>query len=82
MRFFANILVPKITKLCFEFEIIWRQNSGEKSANKMLMKLTPGYATENGQWAIQIHTQKRGDEGEVLQNFMLTFIASLNDILY
>jgi hypothetical protein len=39
--FCDNILAPKITKLCFGFEIFWRQNIGEKSASKMLMKLTP-----------------------------------------
>jgi len=40
--FFANILVPKITKLCFGFETFWRQNIGEKNTHKMLMKLTQG----------------------------------------
>jgi hypothetical protein len=40
--FCANILAPKITKLCFGFEIFWRQNIDEKNVRKMLMKLTPG----------------------------------------
>jgi hypothetical protein len=39
--FCADILAPKITKLCFGFEIFSRQNIGEKRAHKMLMKLTP-----------------------------------------
>jgi hypothetical protein len=34
-------LAQKITRLCFGFEIFWRQNIGGKSAPKMLMKLTP-----------------------------------------
>jgi len=33
-------LAPKITKLCFGFEIIWRQNIGKKNKCKLLMKLT------------------------------------------
>jgi len=40
--------LPKIAKLCFGFEIFWHQNSGGKSARKMLLKLTPGYPTGNG----------------------------------
>jgi len=28
--FCANILAPKITKLCFGFEIFWSQNIGKK----------------------------------------------------
>jgi len=36
--FCAHILVPKIAKLCFGFEIFWRQNIG---ARKMLMKFPP-----------------------------------------
>jgi len=38
--FCVDILAPKITKLCFGFEIFWRKNIGEKSMFKMLMKLT------------------------------------------
>jgi len=38
--FFADILSPKIAKLCFGFEIFWCQNIGTKAARKMLMKLT------------------------------------------
>jgi len=40
--FSYKILVPKITKLCFGFEIFWRKNIGAKCAQKMLMKLTQG----------------------------------------
>jgi len=40
--FCTNILEPKITKLCFGFEIFWRQNIIKKETHKMLMKLTPG----------------------------------------
>jgi len=39
--FCANILVQKITKLCFGFKIFCRQNIGAKAAHQMLMKLTP-----------------------------------------
>jgi len=39
--FCANIFAPKITKLCFGFAFFWHQNISEKSARKMLMKLTP-----------------------------------------
>jgi len=39
--FCTNTFEPKITKLCFGFEIFWRQNMVKKSARKMLMKLTP-----------------------------------------
>jgi len=39
--FYANILAPKITKLCFGFEFFLRQNIGAKCVCKMLMKLTP-----------------------------------------
>jgi len=39
--FCAEILAQKITKLCFGFEIIWRQIIGKISECKMLMKLTP-----------------------------------------
>jgi hypothetical protein len=42
--FLYKILAPKITKLCFGFEIFWLQNIGEKSTRKMLMKSTPGVA--------------------------------------
>jgi len=34
--------VPKITKLCFGFEIFWRKNIGAKCTHKMLMKMTTG----------------------------------------
>jgi len=33
-------LAPKITKLCFGFEIVWCQNIVKKSAQKILMKIT------------------------------------------
>jgi hypothetical protein len=39
--FSYKLLAPKITKLCFGFDIFWRQNIGKKSERKMLMKLTP-----------------------------------------
>jgi len=39
--FLCEILLPKITKLCFGFDIFWHHNIDEKSASKMLMKLTP-----------------------------------------
>jgi hypothetical protein len=42
VRFLSKISAPKITNLCFGFEIFWRQNIGEKRTCKMLMKLTPG----------------------------------------
>jgi len=29
-RFWYEILAPKITKLCFGFEIFWHQNIGKK----------------------------------------------------
>jgi len=32
--FCANILAPKITKLCFGFEIFWHQNIGKKARVK------------------------------------------------
>jgi len=48
VRFFANILVPKITSCVLGLKFFWHQNSGEKSARKMLLKLTPGYPTGNG----------------------------------
>jgi len=50
--FFANILVSKITKLCFRFEIFWCKNIGNKSACKMLMKFTPVVKFTNILWAI------------------------------
>jgi len=40
--FSYEILAPKITKLCYGFEIFWRQNISKKSYHLMLMKLTPG----------------------------------------
>jgi len=40
--FFSDIFLQKRTKLCFGFEIFWRQNIGKKSARKILMKLTLG----------------------------------------
>jgi hypothetical protein len=39
-RFSFKILAPKITKLCFGFEIFWRQNFVQKCARKTMMKLT------------------------------------------
>jgi len=39
--FSYKILPPKITKLCFGFEIFWRPNISAKRTQKMLMKLTP-----------------------------------------
>ncbi len=38
--FLYKTLVPKITKLCFGFEIFWSTNIGKKSSQKMLIKLT------------------------------------------
>jgi hypothetical protein len=43
--FCANILAPKIIKLCFWFKIFLHQIIGEKSTQKMLMKLTHGGGT-------------------------------------
>jgi len=40
-HFLYKILAPKITKLCFAFEIFWRQNIAEKNVPEMWMKLTP-----------------------------------------
>jgi hypothetical protein len=40
--FLANILAPRITKLCLGFVIFWRQYIAEKAAHKMLVKLTTG----------------------------------------
>jgi hypothetical protein len=39
--FLCKILAPKITKLCFVFEIFWRQNIGKKSASKMFLIFIP-----------------------------------------
>jgi hypothetical protein len=42
VHFSYEILAPKITKLCFGFEMFLAPNISEKSVRKTLMKLTPG----------------------------------------
>ncbi len=41
-HFLCKILAPKITMLCFGFEIFWHQNINKKSKRNMLMKSTQG----------------------------------------
>jgi len=45
--FSYEILVPKVTKLAFGFEILAPNILYEKRAHKMLMKLTPGEQSSN-----------------------------------
>ncbi len=40
---FINVLRAHFSCVCFGLEIFWRHNIGEKSARKMLMKLTHGW---------------------------------------
>jgi len=41
-RFSYKILAPKITKLCFGFEVLPPKSLYKKRTSKTLMKLTPG----------------------------------------
>ncbi len=60
--FLYKILAPKITKLCFGFEVLVPKISYKKRARTTLMKLTPGEQCALGDLPVPI----RGHVGTVL----------------
>jgi len=65
---FSAKMAPKITKLCFGFEIFLCQNIDKKSTHKMLMKLTPDN-TKIGFHGTNIDFNITNDQSLLKRNF-------------